>query len=225
MGQGCVQEVLTPGSRARDKIAARKGRAPMTHQYPRTVAEMIPARKAEVERYPVPECSHGHGPMVLREISEARQTYEQMFCGLWYDCRDARLTYGSYCGSVLYKSRDLAHQLGEPWHDGAQWWQHNSREWVKISDAEADEFWQERAEAQAEQEREQRAAARRKPTVTYDGVTYKVRSRKTAIPDLAAMDRTAALIWLNQNTHARGTNYRRPNPLAGMGGAIKLNVR
>jgi hypothetical protein len=193
----------------------------MTYRYPRTVAEMIPERRADAERYPVPECSHGHGPMVLREISESRQTYEQMFCGVWYDCRDPQCS-----SSVLYRSRDLAHQLAEPWHDGAQWWQHNGTAWVKISDREADEFWQERAEAQAERERQRLAAGRRKPEVTYDGKTYKVRSRKTEIPDLAAMDRMAALIWLNENTYARGAGIRtRPNPLAGMGGAITLNVR
>ena len=191
-----------------------------TYYYPRTVEEMIPVRRAEVANYPVPECSHGHGPLTLRRLEG--QTYEQMFCGIWYDCTAEGI---GHCMGMLYKSRDLAHQLGEPWHDGAQWWQHDGREWVKISDDEAAEFWQERADAEAERERERLAAARRKPTVTYDGTTYKVRSRNTAIPDLAAMDRMAALIWLNENTYARGTNHRRPNPLAGMGGAIKLNVR
>jgi hypothetical protein len=64
------------------------------------------------------------------------------------------------------------------------------------------------------------------PTVTYDGVTYKVRSRKTEIPDLDAMDRLGALMWLNRNTFARGVGIRTtPNPLQGMGGAISLTVR
>lgn len=199
----------------------------MTYSYPRTVAEMIPVRLAEVANYPVPECSHGHGPMVLREISEARQTYEQMFCGIWYDCYDPQGYHPTVPHStILYKSRDLAHQLGEPWNDGAQWWQHNSREWVKISGEEAAEFWQERAEEQAERERECLAAARRKPAVTYDGKTYKVKSRKTPIPDLAAMDRMAALIWLNEHTYPRGNGLRtKPNPLAGLGDAIKLTIR
>ena len=42
----------------------------------------------------------------------------------------------------------------------------------------------------------------------------------------ALPDRMAALIWLNENTYATGAGIRtRPNPLAGMGDAIKLNVR
>ena len=65
-----------------------------------------------------------------------------------------------------------------------------------------------------------------KPRVTYDGKTYTVRSYKTEIPDLAAMDRIAALIWLNQNTYPYGPGIRtRPNPLAGLGNAIRLDVR
>jgi len=50
------------------------------------------------------------------------------------------------------------------------------------------------------------------PTVEYNGRTYKVRSRKTEIPDLASMDRTAALMWLLRNTYPKGTNHRRPSP-------------
>jgi hypothetical protein len=50
------------------------------------------------------------------------------------------------------------------------------------------------------------------PTVTYDGKTYKLRSRKTEVPDLAGMTRIGALTWLLQNTYPRGTNHRRPAP-------------
>lgn len=59
------------------------------------------------------------------------------------------------------------------------------------------------------------------PTVEYEGKSYKVRSRKTAIPDLAAMHRIEALIWLNRNTTARGYS-RATDPLAGYGGVIKV---
>jgi hypothetical protein len=60
------------------------------------------------------------------------------------------------------------------------------------------------------------------PTVTYDGTTYKARSRKTEIPDLGAMDRIAALMWLVRNTYPRGTNHRRPTPnLAGLNVVIR----
>ena len=66
----------------------------------------------------------------------------------------------------------------------------------------------------------------RKRTVTYGGQTYKVRKDKTEIPDLDAMERMAALVWLNQETYATGTGTRsRPVSLAGMGDAINLIVR
>jgi hypothetical protein len=45
------------------------------------------------------------------------------------------------------------------------------------------------------------------PTVTYEGKTYKLRSRKTEVPDLEAMDSLSAHIWLNRNTTAKG--YRK----------------
>ena len=59
------------------------------------------------------------------------------------------------------------------------------------------------------------------PTVEYRGSIYKLRSRKTVVPNLDAMDELSALIWINQNTTPRG--YQKPtNPLEGMGGAITL---
>jgi len=64
-----------------------------------------------------------------------------------------------------------------------------------------------------------------KPTVEYDGQAYKVRSRATEIPDLAAMDRLGVLIWLNRNTYAKGRSNVKPNLLAGLGDAISLGVR
>lgn len=65
-----------------------------------------------------------------------------------------------------------------------------------------------------------------KRTVTYGGRTYKVRKDKIEIPDLDAMTRIAALVWLNEETYPTGAGTRtRPNPLAGMGGAIRVNVR
>ncbi len=70
------------------------------------------------------------------------------------------------------------------------------------------------------------AIARRRtpmPTVEWDGRVYSVRSRKIKIPNLTAMSRFAALQWLIANTYARG--YSRPNPLAGFGGAISVNVK
>lgn len=123
----------------------------MAYPYPRTVAEMIPARKAEVEAHAVPAC-RAHGPMTLRPLKG--QTYEQMFCGLHYDCADCR-------SSVLIPSRDLAHHLGEPYNDGRQWWQHDGTTWQPISDAEAEAFRQRRAAEREEYQRRAAAAARK----------------------------------------------------------------
>ena len=65
----------------------------------------------------------------------------------------------------------------------------------------------------------------RKPKreVEWDGRFYKVRSDKVEIPDLANMERLAALTWLCRETYPTG--YRRPHPLAGFGGAISVGVR
>jgi hypothetical protein len=61
-----------------------------------------------------------------------------------------------------------------------------------------------------------------KPTVTYDGVTYKLRSAHTDVPDFGAMTRVAVLQWLVRHTYPRGTNHRRPRPnLAG----VQVEVR
>lgn len=57
------------------------------------------------------------------------------------------------------------------------------------------------------------------PTVEYDGKTYSLLRRDTVVPNLQTMDRIAALVWLTQNTKARG--YQRPvNPLKGYGGTV-----
>ena len=60
-----------------------------------------------------------------------------------------------------------------------------------------------------------------KPTVTFEGNTYKLRSGKTEVPDLASMSHLSALIWINRNTTARGYS-KTPNPLIGMRGALTL---
>ena len=66
-----------------------------------TIAEMVPARQAEMAARPAPECgTSGHGPMEPRDLTA--QTYEQTWCGVWYDCPQP------YCrSSVLYPSREL----------------------------------------------------------------------------------------------------------------------
>jgi hypothetical protein len=65
-----------------------------------------------------------------------------------------------------------------------------------------------------------------KRTVTYNGTTYKVRKDRIEIPDLEAMPRIEALQWLNLETYPTGHGIRtKPNPLAGLGDAINLEVR
>lgn len=58
------------------------------------------------------------------------------------------------------------------------------------------------------------------PKVTYDGDTYTLRSRSAPVPDLDKMQRFDALLWICRNTYPRG--YSRPNPLAGLAGAIEI---
>lgn len=65
-----------------------------------------------------------------------------------------------------------------------------------------------------------------KRVVEYDGKTYKVRKDNIEIPDFDSMGRMAVLVWLNQETYASGVGTRsQPNPLAGLGDAIRLEVR
>ncbi|MEU4558407.1 hypothetical protein AB0F72_08455 [Actinoplanes sp. NPDC023936] len=60
------------------------------------------------------------------------------------------------------------------------------------------------------------------PTVEHNGRVYKLRSRKTEIPDLGAMDGIAVAMWLLRNTYPRGTNHRRPTPnLSGLSVTVR----
>ncbi|MDX1887926.1 hypothetical protein [Mycolicibacterium sp. 120270] len=61
-----------------------------------------------------------------------------------------------------------------------------------------------------------------KPVVEYEGQTYTARRYGVDVPDLYAMTRLQALVWLNQNTYKRGHSTKTPTPnLAG----LKLVVR
>ena len=57
--------------------------------------------------------------------------------------------------------------------------------------------------------------------VEFNGQHYKVRSNKTVVPDLATMDRMAALLWLNANTYPKGYSKAPAQSLA-FGGAITI---
>lgn len=113
---------------------------------PRTVAEMIPVRRAELAAHAGEDtdCPNGHGPMPPRPLES--QTYEQMWCGLWWDCEQCAC-------SRSYLSRELAAYHGEPYviRDGEhEMW--NGREWVTITQAQFDTYWRRRL-AQTERSR------------------------------------------------------------------------
>jgi hypothetical protein len=71
--------------------------------------------------------------------------------------------------------------------------------------------------------RSARHAATPKREVEWDGKFYKVKSDKIDIPDLQAMPRMSAILWLNAHTYPRG--YSKPNPLALVGGAISFEMK
>jgi len=86
-------------------------------------------------------------------------------------------------------------------------------------------YWDEIQDGWSEEKEPMKAAPRNpKPTVTFNGQTYSLRSRKTAVPDLAGMPRIAALLWLCQNTVPRGY-HKAPNSLAGFAGAISVRTK
>jgi hypothetical protein len=60
------------------------------------------------------------------------------------------------------------------------------------------------------------------PTLTYQGNVYKLRNRKTVVPDFSAMSNFETLIWINRNTTPRGYQ-KAANPLKGMGDIISMN--
>jgi len=59
-----------------------------------------------------------------------------------------------------------------------------------------------------------------KREIEWEGRWYKVRSNKIDIPDLRNLPRFDALTWICRETYPRG--YSRPNPLAGLAGAISI---
>jgi len=61
------------------------------------------------------------------------------------------------------------------------------------------------------------------PIVTVDGQAYKLKSRKTTVPDLARMERFDVLRWLCNNTRPRGYS-KGANPLRGMCAVISVKV-
>ena len=125
---------------------------------PRTIADMLPDRRAELAARAVPKCPNRHGPMVARPLES--QSYEQMYCGIWYDCAPGPA--GSHCtSSVGYDSRELAHYHGRPYNDGRQWFKYQDSGWVVISGDDAAGFWDELAAWHETRQREMCAKPKR----------------------------------------------------------------
>jgi len=59
---------------------------------------------------------------------------------------------------------------------------------------------------------------------TYKGQSYKVKGKKTVVPNFDEMDSFAVHIWMVKNTYARGYAAK-TNPLAGMGRALSVQVQ
>lgn len=65
--------------------------------------------------------------------------------------------------------------------------------------------------------------AKRKREVEFDGTFYRVRSNTVDLPDLKAMNRFDALIWLNRHTYARGHSTKSNVNLRGYSGAVTVS--
>lgn len=110
------------------------------YRFPRAREELVAARRAQLETLAPDgrDCPNGHGPMQARPLDQ--QTPEQLFCGLWWDCRNGCTS--TWCAH----SRDLAYQNGEPYRNGDRWEKFDGTGWVPIADTEADQFWATRRE-------------------------------------------------------------------------------
>lgn len=123
---------------------------------PRTVADMIPVRQAELAARKAPKCTRDkrHGAMVSHPLED--QTYEVMYCGVWYECR-----HEGCSGNSHWLSRELAAYHGEPYAvDGEsafeQW---DGEAWQPISQEAAYAWWNRRKAEQESQRQAEYAAA------------------------------------------------------------------
>lgn len=126
------------------------------YPYPQTTAYMIPVRRRELEAHAhqIPGCPHGHGPMEPRD--PAGQSYEQLLCGIWYDC-------ASCASSATWPSRELAYDQGEPYNTGSGWERFDGSGWVPADQAEVDGFWAQHAAWLQSRPHARTTAARRPP--------------------------------------------------------------
>jgi hypothetical protein len=121
---------------------------------PKTIAEMIPVRQAEMKARKTPRCPLKHGRMVARTLE--RQTYEVMWCGVWYDCADPRCST-----STTYPSRELAAYHGEAYFTGSGYEKWDGAAWQPITDEQAGREFDARKTERERREAEMRAAARK----------------------------------------------------------------
>jgi hypothetical protein len=106
------------------------------YPYPKTITELTKHRATQLEARSSedpPVCHYSeHGVLVLRPLD--RQSYESLYCGLWWDCQRC-------ASSTLYPSRDQCYDHGEPYNTGSGWEKFTGHGWAPISDEEAAAFW------------------------------------------------------------------------------------
>lgn len=107
---------------------------------PRTVEEMIPVRQAEIAARKAPRCTANGRHGAMRPVPLESQTYERMYCGVWYECAHAGCT-----GNSHWLSRELAAYHGEPYVvSEGQYETWNGTEWMPMPAVEFDAYWQAR---------------------------------------------------------------------------------
>jgi hypothetical protein len=126
------------------------------YPYPQTIASMIPVRWREIaaHAHEIPACPHGHGPMKPREPNG--QSYESLYCGIWYDCKNG------CSSSTTWPSRECAYDHGVPYNTGTGWEKFDGTKWVPASRAEVDAFWAEHAAWETSRQPKPLTATRRK---------------------------------------------------------------
>lgn len=125
---------------------------------PRTVAEMVPVREAEIRARKAPRChlKYVHGLMVPRPL--AGQTYEQMYVGVHYDCKRPDCS-----ASSCWSSRELSAYHGMPYvvdAGHAEMWDGNA--WQPVSQEQVDAYWAERKAREETSRAEMAAGAERR---------------------------------------------------------------
>lgn len=126
------------------------------YRHPAGAPEALAARRAQLDAatdLQSRECPYGHGLMVARPLEQ--QTYEQLWCGLWWDCKNGCTS--SFCEN----SRDLSYEHGLPYCNGDTWEKWDGTGWAAIPGSEAETFWAGLRTWQEAQQPKRRPARRR----------------------------------------------------------------